>query len=190
MEFDDNMFDPGRAQNRASVDLADPAPNTVEPFYAPGVASTNVSPEMTQYPRSAATSESGGGYQQDLSRGPSSASSAGFAGRGAGAYGLGQGGQPPLPSIPAGVETGAGAGLAAGAGAAMTAKQREAYHEQQRFHVANQQQNYGPSGSGASGGPPMSPTETSSSGGPVTVHEDAGAVNASEIPPTYDSIRR
>jgi hypothetical protein len=65
----------------------------------------------------------------------------------------------------------------------MSSKQREAYQEQQRYRVNNE----GPSGSG---GTPMSPTGTSGSGGPVTVHEDGGALGdddaggGGEIPPT------
>jgi hypothetical protein len=185
------QFDPSRAQNHAAVDLADSGPNTVEPFYTPGVASTAAtSPEMSQYPRSAATTSDGGYGAQDLSRGPSSATSAGFAGRGTGM------GQPPMPSIPDGYAAGA-AGVAGGAAAGglaaggMSSKQREAYSEQQRFRVANQNQ-YGqssgynaPGGSGnvSPGSEPMSPGGTSMSG-PVTVHEDAGAANDSEIPPT------
>lgn len=192
-DFDDNMFDPSRAQNHGPVDLADNGPQ-VEPFYTPGVASTaQHSPEMSQYPQSqAATSE--GGYPaygaQNVSRGPSSASSGGFAGRGAG---MSQPTTPfPMPTIPAGMAAGAGAGAGAAAGDGMSAKQREAYQEQQRFRVHNQ------AGPGPSGGSPMSPSGTSGSGGPVTVHEDggaageedAGATLGSEIPPTYDSIRR
>lgn len=183
-DFDDNMFDPSRAQNHGPVDLADNGP-PVEPFYTPGVASTaQHSPEMAQYPHSqAATSESG--YPaygaQNVSRGPSSASSGGYAGRGAG---MSQPTTPfPMPSIPAGVATGAAADHG------MSAKQREAYQEQQRFRVHNQ--------AGPSGGPPMSPSGTSGSG-PVTVHEDGGVAGdddngpnfGSEIPPTYDSIKR
>lgn len=156
----------------------------MEPFYTPGVASTaQHSPEMSQYPQSqAATSE--GGYAaygaQNVSRGPSSASSGGFAGRGAG---MSQPTTPfPMPTIPAGMAAGAGAGAAAEHG--MSAKQREAYQEQQRFRVHNQ--------AGPSGGQPMSPSGTSGSG-PVTVHEDGGAAGddddngpslGSEIPPT------
>jgi hypothetical protein len=125
------QFDPSRAQNHGPVDLADNGPQ-VEPFYTPGVASTaQHSPEMSQYNRSnPATSE--GNYPaygaQNVSRGPSSASSAGYAGRG-GAATTSQPTTPfPMPSIPAGVATGA----AAGAGyEGMTSKQREAYQEQQ-----------------------------------------------------------
>lgn len=180
-DFDDNMFDPSRAQNHAPVDLADNGPQ-VEPFYTPGVASTaQHSPEMSQYPHSqAATSE--GGYPaygaQNVSRGPSSASSGGFAGRGAG---LTQPNTPfpvPMPAVHEGGQGG------------MSAKQREAHQEQQRFRVQNQ-------AGGSGSGQPMSPSGTSTSGGPVTVHEDGGAADddnvgagGSEIPPTYDSIRR
>jgi len=84
-----------------------------------------------------------------------------------------------MPSIPAGVATGAAAG--AGGAAALGApysKQREAYGD--RFRVQNE-------GGSGSGGQPMSPTGTSGSGGPVTVHEDGGALDDSaggEIPPT------
>ena len=132
---------------------------------------------MSQYPRSAATSsDSSYGQAQDLSRGPSSASSAGYAGRGAGGFGIEH--APPMPTIPAGVAAGGAAGAAGTS--AMNAKQREAYQEHQRFHVANQQQQYG--GAGPSG-QPMSPTETEGTGR-VTVHEDAGLADESEIPPT------
>ena len=187
------QFDPSRAQNHAQVDLADPGTNTVEPYYAPGVASTGTSPEMSRHPRSAATTSDGVYSAVDLSRNPSSATSAGYAGRGAGGYPLEMSEAPRLPPIPAGAV--AGGGLGAGAGAAMSAKQREAYDEQQRFHVANQNQGgQGPQGGhgydyghgGPSGGPsaePLSPTETSRTG--VTVHEDAGAADQSEIPPTW-----
>ena len=180
-----SQFDPNRAQNHAPVDLADPGERTVEPFYAPGVASTaSTSPEMSQYPRSAATTSSQGGYgAQNLSRGPSSATSAGFAGRGAGPYP--QGFPEPMPAIAPVEGSGSGA-FGAVAGGGMAAKQREAYQEQQRFRVANQ----GGSGYGGSGSEPMSPTGTSRSG-PVTVHEDAGAAGdddgpalGAEIPPT------
>jgi hypothetical protein len=163
--------------------LADTGPQ-VEPFYTPGVASTaQHSPEMSQYNQSQpATSE--GNYPaygaQNVSRGPSSASSAGYAGYGANAT------TPttpfPMPSIPAGAALGPVVGGAA-AGAGMSSKQREAYQEQQRYRVNNE----GPSGSG---GTPMSPTGTSGSGGPVTVHEDGGALGdddaggGGEIPPT------
>jgi hypothetical protein len=90
-----------------------------------------------------------------------------------------------MPAIPAGIAAGAGAGAAGYEG--MSSKQREAYQEQQRFRVHNQ------GGAGPSGGaPPMSATGTSGSGGPVTVHEDGGALGEddnggagnSEIPPT------
>jgi hypothetical protein len=135
---------------------------------------------MTQYNGSQpATSE--GNYPaygaQGVSRGPSSASSAGYAGQGASAT------TPttpfPMPSIPAGVATGAvaGAGGAAALGAPYS-KQREAYGD--RFRVQNE-------GGSGSGGQPMSPTGTSGSGGPVTVHEDGGALDdnaGGEIPPT------
>jgi hypothetical protein len=68
----------------------------------------------------------------------------------------------------------------------MNPKQREAYQEQQRFRVHNQGGGAGPSAA------PMSPTGTSGSSGPVTVHEDGGAYgeddnagsSAPEIPPT------
>jgi len=177
------QFDPSRAQNHGPVDLADNGPQ-VEPFYTPGVASTaQHSPEMSQYNQSnPATSE--GNYPaygaQNVSRGPSSASSAGYGGRGGAATTSTPTTPFPMPSIPAGVATGA----AAGAGyEGMTSKQREAYQEQQRFRVHNQ------GGAGPSGGAPMSPTGTSGSGGPVTVHEDGGALDddnagGGEIPPT------
>lgn len=138
---------------------------------------------MSQYPQSqAGTSEAAyAAYgAQNVSRGPSSASSGGYAGRGAAQP------QPttpfpmPMPSIPAGVAAGSPAEQGG-----MSSKQREAYQEQQRFRVHNQ------GGAGGSG-QPMSPTGTSGSGGPVTVHEDGGVVSdedlsgngGSEIPPT------
>lgn len=187
-DFDDGMFDPSRSQNHAPVDLADPATNTVEPFYTPGPASTvgagtaaglaagsaATSPQMSQYPRSAATTSDGGYGAQDLSRGPSTATSAGFAGRGAG-----------TTAFPEAMPTGIAAGAAGGG---MAAKQREAYQEAQRFRVQNQASAPGGSGSGGMNDP-TSPVGSSGSG-PVTVHEDAGAIDQSEIPPTYDSIRR
>lgn len=192
-DFDDMMFDPNRTQNHAQVDLADPGERTVEPFYAPGVASTAAnSPEMAQYPRSATTTSDAAFEAQGLSRGASSATSAGFAGRGAGAAPQGMAfptPNPALPPIPTGVATGATAGITGGA---MSAKQREAYQEQQRLRVANQGE-AGYSGSAE----PTSPTGTNRSG-PVTVHEDARAAEeedigpslGAEIPPTYDSIRK
>jgi len=197
-DFDDNMFDPSRAQNHGPVDLADPGPGQVEPFYAPGVASTAAatSPEMSQYPHSAATTSEGNYGAQGVSRGPSSTgSSAGYAGRGAGGYGMNPSSPPPLPTIPAGVAAGAAGGVAGHEMMnAREAKQREAYQEQQRFRVQNQGYGAGPSASGAAS-PPMGPPIGSESGGPVTVHEDAGLAGddvplAQEIPPTYDSIQR
>lgn len=181
-EFDDMMFDPSRAQNHGAIDLAD---NSVSPYVAPGVASTAQSPGMTQYARSQ-TSDGNYGYEQDLSRNPSTGtSSAGFAGRGAGGYTHGMpSSPPPMPTIPAGA-----AGAAGAAGGAMSTKRREAFNEQQRFRVANHGYTGAsgpgaPSSSGAVEGEPGSPGSANG----VTVHEDGGA--ASEIPPTYDSIRR
>jgi len=201
-DFDDMMFDPSREQNHGTIDLADPSAPVVEPYHAPGIASTAVSPQMTQYPGSAATT-SDGGFGQNVSRGPSSATSAGFAGRGANAY-AGGGEEVPMPiPQPTGAApevAGLGAAGALGGAAAMSAKQREAYQEQQRFRVQNQGGPIGQtaSGSSGSGAEPMSPTPTQTSGG-VTVHQDAGRPvedeedeppYGSEIPPTYDSIRR
>lgn len=181
------QFDPKRAQNHAQVDLADPGERTVEPFYAPGVASTAASsPDMAQYPRSAATASEGNYGAQDLSRMTSSATSAGFAGRGAGAYPQGYpAAAEPMPTIPAGAAYAAGAGAIAGG--AMSAKQREAFQERQRLTVAN----HAGAGYSGAGSEPMSPTGTSRSG-PVTVHEDAGSAGdteegpalGAEIPPT------
>ena len=199
------QFDPSRAQNHGAIDLADQS-NNVDPYVAPGVASTAQSPEMTQYARSAPSAPSDGGYAggygaQDVSRNPSTAtSSAGFAGRGAGAYpqGMSSSSPPPLPTIPGGAEDAAMAGGAAGiAGGAATVgmnnKQREAYNEQQRFRVSNQGQGqgggyYGGSGSGynpgaaSSSGAVEGEPQSPGSQGRVTVAEDAG--EASEIPPT------
>jgi len=194
-DFDDLMFDPNRAQNQGPVDLADASAAVVEPYHTPGVASTAISPQMSQYPRSAATTSDGTYSAHDLSRGPSTATSAGYAGRGAGGYGVES--ALPTPAMPAsaGAAFGAGAAGAAGAGA-MSAKQTEAFREQQRFRVQNQSWQPGQAGaSGAAAAPPMSPTATSGSGG-VTVHQDAGVVSdeeptyASEIPPSYESIPR
>lgn len=167
---------------------------------------------MSQYNQSApTTAASDGGYAgaQGVSRGPSTASSAGFAGRGtANAYASMPNSAPPMPTIPdaysapagmdgtapglgLGAAVGAGAGAAA-AGSAMNPKQREAYQESQRFRVQNQGYGNGAgpgasgSGSGAgagAGGQPMSPIGSDGSAGNVTVHEDAGAFNP-EIPPT------
>lgn len=211
-DFDDMMFDPGRAQNRAPVDLGDdqPAPN-VEPYFTPGVASTT-SPQMSQYPRSAATTSDGGYYNNsgDVSRGPSSASTGGFAGRGTGATGMPN--TPAMPTMPeasqyantgynasqfgpaAGAAAG-GAALGAGAGAAamagMSAKQREAYQERQRLQPQG-----GPSTGGGYGSDPTSPT--TDGGRQTVVSQDAGPVGeddepyrqGGEVPPTYDSIGR
>lgn len=202
------QFDPGRAQNRAAVDLGDdqPAPN-VEPYFTPGVASTaQTSPQMSQYPRSAATTSDGGYYNNpgDVSRGPSSASTAGFAGRGTGATGMPN--TPAMPSMPeasqyantgynanqfgpaAGASAG-GAALGAGAGAAamagMSAKQREAYQERQRLQPQG-----GPSTGGGYGSDPTSPV--TESGRQTIVSQDAGPVGeddepyrqGGEVPPT------
>ena len=173
----DFQFDPSRAQNHAAIDLADDGHNTVEPFYTPGVASTGQSPEMSQYPRSAATTSDGGYGAQGVSRGPSSATSAGYAGQGA--FGSVQ--MPtPAPALPP-VATGAAFGAAAGAG--MSAKQREAYQDRQasRPGQSDQYGQYGQS-SGMGHSEPMSPTDTTRSGG-VTVAEDGGAFDDT-IPPT------
>ena len=77
----------------------------------------------------------------------------------------------------------AGGAAVGRAAAGMSAKQREAYQEHQRFHVANQ--GYGQAGpSGAE--MPTSPIHSA----PVTVHTNSGIMNepepnfGSEIPPT------
>lgn len=132
---------------------------------------------MTQYARSAAPTSDGNYGAQDLSRGPSSATSAGFAGRGAGAYPQGlPSSAEHMPPIPAGVAYGAGAGAGVGGGAiaggALGMKQREAYQEQQRFRIANENV---PGASGA-GTEPTSPTG-------VTVHSDARSMSEDEEPP-------
>jgi hypothetical protein len=157
---------------------------------------------MSQYPHSAATTSDGGygaahSSAQDLSRGHSTATSAGFAGRGAGGYELSQMEANPMPvprptGAPMGSVPAAGSaammGVSAGAGA-MGSKQREAYAEQQRYRVQNQGNQYGQYGdagaaSGSSPSPMTSPTPTQTSGG-VTVHQDAGILpDESEIPPT------
>lgn len=188
-----SQFDPGRPENQAPIDLGqDGGAPTVEPFYAPGVASTAASPEMSQYPRSAATI-SDGGYGAASSGGPapSIATSAGFAGRGAGGHGMYDMNMEPMPmptAHPTGVDAATAAGAAGFAGAdlgAMGAKQREAFQEQQRFRVQNQ----GLAGSSGAHAQPMSPTSTDATN--VTVHRDAGAIedgeesyNNDEIPPT------
>lgn len=134
---------------------------------------------MAQYPRPAATTSDGGHGAQDLARGTSSATSAGFAGRGAGAYPQG------MPSSAEPMPAGAALGVAGGG--AMGAKQREAYQEQQRFRVANQ----GVAGSNGAGGEPMSPTDTDSTmpfmytGGGRADEEEAPPMNlGADIPPT------
>lgn len=172
------------------MDLADDGGvPTIDPYhYTPveGVAATQPSQmshgsqQMAQaYPASVSNpSDSGRG---GVSRATSSATSAGYAGYGAGAAGLagvgagagglnfpsphpsGQPGSPPMSPPP-------------GATAAMSPKQLEAYQEQQRFRIANPSAASAPGPSG------------------VTVHEDGGVfeepTQGSEIPPTYDSIRR
>lgn len=180
------QFDPHRPQNHAAVDLADNGPSTVEPFYTPGVASTAQSPEMSQYPRSAATTSDGGYGAQNLSRGPSTATSAGFAGQGAfGSMAM------PEPHL-AGAGAAAGGAAAGGALAGMSAKQREAYQERQQNRVGGPAYGgypAGGSGSGSATSPPMSPGGTSS-GAPVTVaedggaYEDANALSGDQVPPT------
>ena len=166
------------------MDLADSGPNTVEPFYTPGVASTAQSPQMTQYPGSASATSEGYGAQ-GLSRGPSTATSAGYAGQGAG-FGTMQMPEPHFGGAGGyGAAAAAGAaGVGAGAMAGMSAKQREAYQDRQNNRVggpAAAPQQYG--GASGSGPAPMSPSSTSD--GPVTVAEDGGAYNENnEIPPT------
>jgi hypothetical protein len=77
----------------------------------------------------------------------------------------------------------------------MSAKQREAYQEQQRFRVANQAQHPNqamafpepqpaPAPSGADSSELLSPTDTSA-GRSVTVHTDAGVAPHEEEEPTY-----
>lgn len=190
----DIQFDPSRAQNHGPVDLADNGAPTVDPYPygGAGVASTAASPQMQQYntaPPTAFSGSSESGYpaQQGVNRGPSSAaSSAGFAGRGANMH----------PSEGYGYASGAAGAAAAApmmaAGASnqnqnnMTAKQREAFqHSQNRMRVHND----GPSGSAGYGNQPMSPTDTSTSGDGVTVHQDGGEYDdapelGKEVPPT------
>lgn len=176
------------------MDLADDnGPNTVEPFYTPGPASTaqGHSPEMSQPPRSAAATSDSGGYgygDHGVSRGPSSASTAGYAGYGAGGYNN----PAPLASMPeasqyvsgpsagagSAAAIGAGAGVAGAAGAAgMSAKQREAYQERQRVHQQNQ-----PGGSGYGGNSPTQETTVASDAGPYA--DDSPTTQGGEIPPT------
>lgn len=140
---------------------------------------------MQQYnntaPPTAFSGSSDGGYGQGqgVNRGPSSASSAGLAGRGANMHpseGYGY-----LPPAAGGA---AAAPMMAAAPAGMSAKQREAFqHSQNRMRIHNEE----PSGSG--GYAPMSPTDTTSGEG-VTVHMDGGEYNdeapelGKEVPPT------
>lgn len=154
------QFDPARAQNHAPIDLSDTAAPAIDPYdYQPvqGVAATSTgSPEMSQYYHGSSE-----GYNPAAPSTHATSSTGGYAGLGAGAAGLGAGGF-----------AGAGAGHSAFPSAAptgMTAKQQEAYREQQQFHVQN-------------------PGDASGSG-PVTVHTDGGAYNevqasGNEIPPT------
>lgn len=120
-----------------------------------GVAATsNGSPEMSQYYHS---SDNADPYGAGVQRGPSTAdtsSTGGYAGLGAGAGFAGVGAH----VFPSAAATG------------RTAKQQEAWREQQQFHVQN-------------------PGEGGGSGGPITVHTDGGAFNevdasGHEIPPT------
>lgn len=195
------QFDPARAQNHAPIDLADSAAAPqIDPYgYTPveGVASTAAGPrDQAQYgnynaydnygdqPQMAqagygpttvsGTSDSGYANAAGVGAGvasgvsgatSSSATSTGYAGRGA--------------SYPSGAPSGYGMpipmpGSSGGPSdtSHMTGKQLEAYQEQQRLAVQN----------------PSAP-------GGVTVHQDGGAfteaaTSGSEIPPTYDSIRR
>lgn len=201
-----NQFDPGRAQNRAPVDLGDDGPSpSVEPYYTPGIASTAAtttqSPQMSQYPQSAATTTDGGYYNNagDVTRGPSSASTAGFAGHGAAAnnpggmtampeasnYVTGAGGgynhaslAPAVGAAAGGAALGAGAGAMAG----MSSKQREAYQERMRNQVGSGQPEQGGSGSGYDNSPTSPVTD---SGRQTVISEDAGPVEqGGEIPPT------
>lgn len=162
------QFDPARAQNHAPIDLSDTAAPAIDPYeYQPvqGVAATSTgSPEMSQYYHSGEGSDP---YAHAAPSTHATSSTGGYAGFGAGAAGLGAGG-----FAGAGAGVGAGAGHSAFPSAAptgMTAKQQEAYREQQHFHIQN-------------------PGDASGSG-PVTVHTDGGAynevqANGNEIPPT------
>lgn len=160
---------------------------------------------MSQYPRSAATTSDGGYYNNngDVSRGPSSASTAGFAGRGAAAAAP----QPmtTMPEASAYVNSGysanqfgpaagaAAGGVALGAGAAaatagMSAKQREAYQERQRQYQATQPSSSGSGPYGSSSDPTSPVTE---GGRQTVVSQDAGPAGedepyqaGGEIPPT------
>jgi hypothetical protein len=138
---------------------------------------------MSQYPNTAATTSDGGYGQSALSRGPSTATSAGYPG----SAGFGTMTMPEPHAAPA-VAGAAGVGALGGVAAGMSSKQREAYQERQNNRVGGGQGYYGqqsaaPSGSGANSAP-LSPATESVSEGPVTVHEDAGAFTDSEIPPT------
>lgn len=152
---------------------------------------------MSQQPRSAAATSDSGGYgygDHGVSRGPSSASTGGFAGYGAGG---GYANPQPLETMPeashyvtgaAGGSGGAGSSAAAGAlggaaGAAgvagMSAKQREAYQERQRAH----QQQYPPQPSSNYGGnSPTQETAVASDAGPWS--DDSPTTQGGEIPPT------
>jgi hypothetical protein len=185
------------------VDLGDDGPSpSVEPYYTPGIASTAAttttqSPQMSQYPQSAATTD--GGYYNnaaDVTRGPSSASTAGFAGHGAAVnnpggltsmpeasnYVTGAGGYNHASLAPAVGAAAGGAALGAGAMAGMSSKQREAYQERMRNQVGNGQQEQGGSGSGYDNSPTSPITD---SGRQTVISEDAGPVEqGGEIPPT------
>lgn len=94
----------------------------------------------------------------------------------------------PEPHAAPAIAGAAGAGALGGAAAGMSSKQREAYQERQNNRVGGGSGYYGqqgaaPSASGANSRP-LSPATESVSEGPVTVHEDGGAFNDSEIPPT------
>lgn len=180
------------------MDLADDegAP-TVDP-YSYGVASTSAthtSPDMSQHhsygeygatlsPGAAVTASHSGTSESNYYAGAeglshATSSSAGYAGRGAGAAGVtpfptAQVAGGPSQPVPGNVYDPATAG--------MSAKQMEAYQESQRFHIQNQPNSPtygGPSLAGPSDG--------------ITVHQDGGAfeeeaATGNEIPPTYDSL--
>lgn len=200
-DFDDMMFDPSRAQNHAPIDLAETESTPqVDPYkYTPveGVAATSTGhlnqgqygnyaaydnygnqPQMEQtsygptivsgtsesgYPNAAGV---GAGVPQAVSGTTSSSgTSAGYVGMGpsypAGNPGYGM----PVPMVAA--NTSGPSDMSH-----MSPKQQEAYQESQRLAVQNQ----------------TAPAN-------VTVHQDGGAfteaqASGSEIPPTYDSIRR
>jgi hypothetical protein len=138
-------------------------PQMAQTGYGPGPTTTVSGTSESGYANAAGVGAGAAGLASGVSRATSSsATSAGFAGRGSGYPGGGAPGGYGMPVPMPGSSSGPSDT------SHMSAKQREAYQESQRLAV----QNPG-----------------------VTVHQDGGAYNdaqasGSEIPPTYDSIRR